>query len=90
MEEFLQQMMDKVGIDRATAEKVVAFLEDHAEDAVGLIYRLGAFPPPVARRSRADDSRLATARRVARLSISRSGVKDKLPGGLGDKLGGLF
>lgn len=28
MEEFLQQMIDKVGIDRATAEKVVAFLGD--------------------------------------------------------------
>ena len=58
MEEFLQQMIDKVGIDRATAEKVVAFLKDHAEDAVKL--------------------------------LSTSGVKDKLPGGLGDKLGGLF
>ena len=58
MEEFLQKMIDKVGIDRATAEKVVAFLKDHAEDAVNL--------------------------------LSKSGVKDKLPGGLGDKLGGLF
>jgi hypothetical protein len=58
MEEFVQKMIDKVGIDRATAEKVVAFLKDHAEDAVGL--------------------------------LSKSGVKDKLPGGLGDKLGGLF
>lgn len=58
MEEFLQQMTDKVGIDRATAEKVVAFLKDHAEDAMNL--------------------------------LSTSGVKDKLPGGLGDKLGGLF
>ena len=58
MEEFVQKMVDKVGIDRATAEKVVAFLKDHADDAVQL--------------------------------LSTSGVKDKLPGGLGDKLGGLL
>lgn len=58
MEEFLQQMIDKVGIDRATAEKVIAFLEDHAEDAIGL--------------------------------LSKSDIKDRLPGGLVDKLGGLF
>jgi hypothetical protein len=58
MKEFLQQMIDKVEIDRATAEKEVGFLEDHAEDAIGLTYR--------------------------------SGVKDRLPDGLGDKLGGVF
>ena len=58
MEEFLQQMIDKVGIDRETAEKVLAFLKDHADDAVGL--------------------------------LSKSGIKDRLPGGLGDKLGGLL
>ncbi|MBC7975369.1 MAG: hypothetical protein H7138_10320 [Myxococcales bacterium] len=58
MEELMQKMIDKVGIDRATAEKVIAFLKDHADDAVEW--------------------------------LSKSGVKDKLPGGLGDKLGGLF
>jgi hypothetical protein len=58
MEELMQKMIDKVGIDRATAEKVIAFLKDHADD-VGE-------------------------------ALSKSGIKDKLPGGLGDKLGGLF
>lgn len=58
MEELMKKMIDKVGIDRATAEKVIAFLKDHADDAVE--------------------------------ALSKSGVKDKLPGGLGDKLGGLF
>jgi len=58
MEEFVQKLVDKVGIDRATADKVVAFLKEHADDAVAL--------------------------------LSKSGLKDKLPGGLGDKLGGLL
>lgn len=58
MEDFVKKMIDKVGIDQATAEKVVAFLKEHADDAVAL--------------------------------LSKSGLKDKLPGGLGDKLGGLF
>ena len=51
-------MVEKVGIDKATAEKVIGFLKDHAEDAVKL--------------------------------LQSSGIKDKLPGGLGDKIGGLF
>jgi hypothetical protein len=58
MEELMQKMVDKVGIDHATAEKVIAFLKEHADDAIAL--------------------------------LSKSGLKDKLPGGLGDKLGGLF
>lgn len=58
MEEFIQKMVEKVGIDRATADKVIEFLKEHSDDAVQL--------------------------------ISKSGIKDKLPGGLGDKLGGLF
>jgi hypothetical protein len=58
MEEFIQEMVDKVDIDRATADKVIEVLEDHSEDAVQL--------------------------------LSKSGLKDKLPGGLGDKLGGMF
>ena len=58
MEEFVQKLVDKVGIDRATADKVIAFLKEHADDAVNL--------------------------------LSKSGLKDKLPGGLGDKLGGML
>jgi len=58
MEELIAKLVDKVGIDRATAEKVMEFLKAHADEAVAL--------------------------------LSKSGLKDKLPGGLGDKLGGLF
>ena len=58
MEDFIAKMTEKVGIDKATAEKVVAFLKDHADDAVTL--------------------------------LQCSGVADKLPGGLGDKLGKMF
>ncbi len=58
MEEFAEKMSERVGIDKATANKVIEFLKDHAEDAVAL--------------------------------LSKSGIADKLPGGLGDKLGGLF
>ena len=58
MEEFAEKMADKVGIDKETANKVIEFLKDHAEDAVAL--------------------------------LSKSGIADKLPGGLGDKLGSLF
>ena len=58
MEEFVNKMVEKVGIDKATAEKVMAFLKDHADDAVKY--------------------------------LSSSGIADKLPGGLGDKLGKLF
>lgn len=58
MEDFINKMVEKVGIDKATAEKVITFLKDHADDAVEL--------------------------------LGKSGLKDKLPGGLGDKIGGLF
>jgi len=58
MEELIQKMVDTVGIDRATAEKVIAFLKEHADDAVAL--------------------------------LSKSGLADKLPGGIGGKLGGLL
>jgi hypothetical protein len=58
MDEFVQKMVDKVGIDKATAMKVIDFLKEHADDAVEY--------------------------------LQKSGLKDKLPGGLGDKLGGLF
>ena len=58
MDEFIQKMVDKVGIDKSTAEKVMAFLKDHADDAVKY--------------------------------LQSSGIADKLPGGLGDKLGKMF
>ena len=51
MEDFVEKMVEKVGIDKATAEKVIAFLKDHSEDALKF--------------------------------LQSSGVKDKLPGGLG-------
>lgn len=58
MDEFVQKMVDKVGIDKATAMKVIDFLKEHADEAVKY--------------------------------LQTSGVADKLPGGLGDKLGKLF
>ena len=51
MEDFVSKMVEKVGIDKATAEKVLAFLKDHSEDAIKY--------------------------------LQGSGLKDKLPGGLG-------
>jgi hypothetical protein len=51
MEAFIEKMTKTVGIDKATAEKVIAFLKDHADDVAEY--------------------------------ITKSGVKDKLPGGLG-------
>ena len=51
MEDFVNKMVEKVGIDKATAEKVLAFLKDHSEDALKY--------------------------------LQESGLKDKLPGGLG-------
>jgi hypothetical protein len=32
VEEFVNKLVEKVGIDRATAEKVFAFLKEHAAD----------------------------------------------------------
>ncbi len=58
MEEFVDKMSEKVGIDKDTARKVVEFLQEHADEALPL--------------------------------IQKSGVLDKLPGGLGKKLGDLF
>jgi hypothetical protein len=51
MDEFIAKMSSTVGIDKATAEKVIAFLKEHADD-------VGKY-------------------------ITQSGLKDKLPGGLG-------
>lgn len=58
MEDFINKMSEKVGIDKSTAAKVMDFLKDHADEAVAY--------------------------------LQKSGVADKLPGGLGDKLGKLF
>ena len=58
MDEFVEKMSEKVGIDKDTAKKVVEFLQEHADEALPL--------------------------------IQKSGVLDKLPGGLGKKLGDLF
>ena len=58
MDEFAEKMADKCNIDKDTANKVIEFLKDHADDAIAL--------------------------------LSKSGVADRLPGGLGDKLKGLF
>lgn len=41
MEEFIQQMIAKVGIDRATAEKVIAFLQEHAANLPALLGKAG-------------------------------------------------
>ena len=51
MEDFVHKMVEKVGIDKATAEKVLAFLKDHSADAMKY--------------------------------LQESGIKDKLPGGIG-------
>lgn len=58
MQEIIDKMVAKVGIDKATAEKVMAFLQEHSSDVLGY--------------------------------LQKSGVADKLPGGVGDKLGKLF
>jgi len=58
MEDFVDKMVEKVGIDKATAHRVIDFLKDHADEAVGY--------------------------------LQKSGLADKLPGGIGDKLGKLF
>jgi hypothetical protein len=51
-------MDELVGIDKDTAEKVIAFREEHADEALP--------------------------------RIQKPGVLGKLPGGVGEKLGGLF
>ena len=58
MDDLLEKMQAKCGIDRSTAEKVMEFLKEHAHDVTKF--------------------------------LGEHGVLDKLPGGLGGKLGGLF
>jgi len=58
MEDLIEKMAARVGIDREKAERVVEFLKEHASEVPAL--------------------------------LARTGVADKLPGGLSAKLGGLF
>ena len=51
MDELLNGLIEKVGLDKETAEKVIAFLKDNASEIPEL--------------------------------LAKSGVADKLPGGLG-------
>ncbi len=51
MEDFVNKMVEKVGIDKDTAHKVLAFLKDHSDEAIKY--------------------------------LQESGIKDKLPGGIG-------
>jgi hypothetical protein len=39
MEELMQKLVDQVGIDRATAENVNEYLDDHAHDVVQALSR---------------------------------------------------
>jgi len=41
MDDFIQKMVDKVGIDKDTAHKVIDFLKDHADEAVEYIQKSG-------------------------------------------------
>jgi hypothetical protein len=58
MEEFIEKLMSKAGLDRATAEKVFHVVKEHIEDVPKW--------------------------------VGHSGVLDKLPGGIGGKIEGLF
>ena len=41
MDEFVQKMADKVGIDKSKAEKVMEFLKDNADEALEYIQTSG-------------------------------------------------
>lgn len=41
MEEFIDKMVEKVGIDKATAEKVMTFLKEHADEALRALQSSG-------------------------------------------------
>jgi hypothetical protein len=62
MEEMIQGLMSRVGLDKEKAEQVVAFFKENASKV---------------------------PQWLASNETARS-VIDKLPGGLGDKLGGMF
>lgn len=54
MDALLNGLVEKVGLDKETAEKVISFLKDNASDIPGM--------------------------------LAKSGLADKLPGGLGNLL----
>ena len=58
MDELIEKLQAKTGIDKATAEKVIDFIKEHAHDVTKF--------------------------------VAEHGVLDRLPGGLGHKLSGLF
>jgi hypothetical protein len=62
MEELINGLVAKVGLDKAMAEKVVAFLKEHADDLPKWLASAGV----------------------------SSSLAGKLPGGLGDALGGFM
>lgn len=57
MDELINQLVSKTGIDKGIAEQVANFIKDHLEDIPGWLGK---------------------------------GMMDKLPGGMGDMLGGLM
>jgi hypothetical protein len=59
MEQLIDQLVEKVGIDRSVAEQVSKFIQEHMHEIPGWLGQAGL-----------------------------SGLADKLPGGLGDLLGG--
>ncbi len=58
MDDLVNQLVSKVGIDKATAEKVVNFLKDNVDEVPKW--------------------------------LGQAGIMDKLPGGLGNALGGFM
>ena len=54
----MEKLQAKTGIDKATAEKVIEFIKEHAHDVTKF--------------------------------VAEHGVLDRLPGGLGHKLMGMF
>lgn len=41
MDELLSGLTEKVGIDKETAEKVIAFLKEHADEVPGWLAKAG-------------------------------------------------
>ncbi|MCA9634528.1 MAG: hypothetical protein KC420_00650 [Myxococcales bacterium] len=41
MDEIINGLITKVGLDKETAEKVIAFLKEHADDLPGLLAKSG-------------------------------------------------
>ncbi|HWN72075.1 MAG TPA: hypothetical protein VNM90_30760 [Haliangium sp.] len=62
MEELINGLVSKVGLDKNMAEKVVAFLKEHADDVPKWLASAGV----------------------------GSSLAGRLPGGLGDALGGFL